>query len=253
MTESLTVRTPSLALTLRSLLRADLTVLARSRQTFVFNLAVPVVIIALTSRGNLGRGAGFVVGLALTFGLLSSALMGYATTVARDREIGVFEGLRVTPTPTWTIVVSRLAVQLLACLASSVIVLLVGSIVLRVQFSPVEYLLMLAVALFGGALFLSIGQAIASLVQSATAVNAVSRVMYATLLLIGLLGLTGALGEGFQHFADWTPVGAVINLFATALSLTPWTDVDTYALIAICGYTAGCVFVGTRWFRWTAE
>lgn len=253
MTELIPVTTPTLALTLRSLIRADMTVLLRSRQTFVLNLAVPIVIVAITSRGDLGRGAGFVVGLAITYGLLSSALMGYAATIARDREVGVFQGLRITPTSTWSIMLSRLLVQLGATLVTSIIVMAAGSLILGARFGAIEYLLMLAISLLGAAMFLSIGQALAGLIRSAAAVSAISRVAYAVLLLVGLLGLTGALGEGFERFADWTPVGAMINLFATALSLTPWSRVDTYALLASTAYIVIFAFIGIRWFRWTPE
>lgn len=253
MTDATAATIPSLAMTLRSLMRADLTVLARSRQTVILNLAVPLVIVAVTSRGNLGRGAGFVVGLAITYGLLSSALMGYSAMVARDRELGVFDGLRVTPTPPWAIMLSRLVVQLAANLVTSIVVMAVGSLILHVRFGAVEYLLMVAISVLGAAMFLSIGQALAGLVRSAAAVSAVSRVAYAVLLLVGLLGLTGALGDGFERFADWTPVGALINLFAAALSLAPWSRVDTYAIVASVGYIVVFGVVGIRWFRWTAQ
>src|SRR4051794_41922911 len=75
---------------------------------------LPIFVLISTSgtkaTHNFG-GAEFVIGLAIAYGLLSTSLIGYALTVARDREKGVFQRLRVTPAPTWTIMVSRLAMQ----------------------------------------------------------------------------------------------------------------------------------------------
>jgi len=46
-----------------------------------------------------------------------------------------------------------------------------------------EYFLALLVATFGGAVFLSIGQALVGLIRAATTVNAVESLLYVTLLL----------------------------------------------------------------------
>jgi ABC-2 type transport system permease protein len=88
----------------------------------------PFYIIFITSRNaksTLGPPI-FLVILAITIGLLSSSVLGYALTVARDRERGVFQRLRVTPAPTWVIMVSRLLVQVAANLVVTVVVLAVG-------------------------------------------------------------------------------------------------------------------------------
>lgn len=249
MTEAALSARPSLGLTLRSLLTADLAVLLRSRQTFIFNLAVPIVILLITNRGRLGDPA-FLIGMAISYGLISSALMGYSLTVARDREAGVFQRLRVTPAPTWAIMTSRLAVQLLAAIVLTLVVEVVGSIIHRVAYSAGVYLLMLAVSLLGAAVFLSIGQALVGLVTSVPAVGAITRVLYILLVLTGILGPTGILGDDFRTFSDWTPVGALITLYTAAGDLGAWSWSDTGALLACAGYIVVFAFVGIRWFRW---
>lgn len=127
---------PPIGLTLRSLLTADFLVLLRSRQTLILNLAVPILMLIITNQATRrGGGSGFgaagpamMIALALSYGLLSSALLGYSITVARDREAGVFQRLRVTPTPTWAIMLSRLAVQFAAAIVTAVVVIVVGGI-----------------------------------------------------------------------------------------------------------------------------
>ncbi|MFT8395604.1 ABC transporter permease [Propionibacterium sp.] len=247
---------PSLGLILRSLLRADFTVLLRSSRTLLLNIAVPIFILVVTSLSPGDTSLltlGFEVGLALTFGLISSSLIGYSLTVARDREAGVLQRLRVTPAPTWTIMVSRLLVQLVADLALTVVVIVVFSIMHGVTYTIGQYLLVVAVSLLGGAVFLSIGQMVVALVRSAATVNAVGRLLYIVLILLGLLGVSGLLGSTVQTVAQWSPTGAVIELYTVALSLTGWSGADTHALIACIGYVAICSFIGIRWFHWDAH
>ncbi|WP_422934502.1 ABC transporter permease [Sinomonas sp. P47F7] len=253
MTDTLTPIVPPLSLTLRSLLRADTAVLFRSRQALVLNLLLPLIILFVTNRGGKLGNPGFLIGMAITYGLLSSALIGYSTTVARDREAGVFQRLRVTPTPTWAIMVSRLTVQLAMNLAVSVLVMIVGSIMHNTAFTVGEYLLMLVISLLGAAVFLSIGQALVGVIKSVTAINAIGRVLFIALVLTGIFGSTGILGDDFKNFAAWTPVGALINLFSAVLNIAPWGSDATNGLIASLGYIVVFAWLGIRWFRWEPQ
>jgi ABC-2 type transport system permease protein len=249
---------------LRSLLTADARAAIRSRQTFILNLFVPILILIVTDRAGSGRNAarlrstslgrpGFEIGMALTFGLIASALMGYSATVARDREAGVFQRLRVAPAPTWAIMLSRLIVQFGAAIIMSIVVIVVGSIIHHVTFGAATYLLLFVVAICGAAMFLGIGQALVGLIGSAAAVNAVGRMLYIVLILLGVLGVSGVLGDTFQTFSSWTPVGAVITLFGAVQDLSSWSVTDTGAAFACAGYLLVSAGIGIRWFRWDAR
>lgn len=240
---------PPVGLTLRSLLVADALAILRSRLTLAFNLVVPIVILVVTNRGKLGD-TGFLIAMALTYGLLSSALMGYSITVARDREAGVFQRLRVAPAPTWAIMLSRLIVQFAAAIVTVVIVLVIGSIIHRVVFDAATYALFFGVAVYGAAMFLAIGQALVGLIRSAAVVNAVGRVLYVVLILVGILGQTGILGDTFRSVAEWTPVGVLITLFTAVQTLAAWSWSDAGAALACAGYIAVFAGIGIRWFQW---
>ncbi len=245
---------PTLGLTLRSLLRADFTTLMRSRQGVLLNMLVPLIFVFVTGlpgRQKLGD-PGVLIGLAITYGLISAGMLGYSLTIAKDRDNRVFQRLRVTPTPTWAIMASRIAVQVVSALVMSVIVLVIGSVLHHVAFAWYEYLGMLVVSLLGAIVFLSIGQAIVGLLHSSTAISAVGRVLYILFILSGILGSTGALGEGFKVFAGWTPVGALVSLYAVALG-APWSTDATSGLIASVAYGVIFGFVGIRWFHWDSR
>jgi ABC-2 type transport system permease protein len=243
-----------------SLFRADFTVLLRNGRTMILNIAVPILILIVTdlhpnqkAPANGFGSVNFDVGLALTYGLMASSLIGYSITVARDRDAGVFQRLRVTPAPTWAIMTSRLLVQLVLDLIMTIIVVTVGVIMHHIDYSIGDLLLIGCVALLGGVTFLAIGQAIVGLVRSASVVNAIGRVLYALLLLIGLLGSSGLLGTTVQVIAEWSPVGALITLFDGVVTLNSWGGLETAALCACVGYVLVGTFIGIRWFRWESR
>lgn len=244
---------PPLGLAMNSLLRADLVALLNVRTSLILSTLLPIVIVVANTFGKaqsrLG-GSSVIIGLALTLGLPTSSLFGYTLALAHDREVGVLQRLRVTPAPTWMIMTSRLVVQVATNLTASVIVVIVGAIAYRLTLNVGQYLLVLAVAVLGAAMFLAIGQAVVGLVQSTNAINAISRLLLILLILLGLLGGTGILGDTLKTIADWSPVGALMTLFSDVLNASAWSGQDTYSLLACVGYTMIFAVIGIRWFRW---
>ena len=247
---------PPLQTIFASLLRADLLVFLKHRRALIISMLLPVFLLVSTSSNKATDkfgGALFIIGLAIAYGLTATALVGYALTVARDREKGVFQRLRVTPAPTWTIMSSRLAVQSVANLIIALVVLIIGTRIHNVSPSAGQYALVLLVSLLGGAVFLSLGQALVGLVKSADTIQAVARVLFAVLILLGTLGQTGALGSFWESIARWSPVGVVMTLFAGVLNLHAWYSHDTLSLAACAGYIIVFAGIGIRWFQWDAR
>jgi ABC-2 type transport system permease protein len=239
-----------------SLLRADFTVLLRNRNSLILSCLLPLILLAVTgSKGAthyLG-GSLFIIGVSITYGLASTSIMGYTVTAARDRERGVFQRLRVTPAPKWTIMTSRLAIQLVANLIIALVAVVIGSRIHHLSLSAAQYVMVLAVSILGGAVFLSLGQAVVGLLRSAETVQAIARTLYMVLIFLGLWGQSGQLGSGLESVARWTPVGTVITVFAGVLSPAAWTGTDTLSLLICFGYIAVCAAVGIRWFKWDAR
>ena len=247
---------PPLQLVLTSLLRADFHVLLRNRRALLLSGILPVFILFTTnsnkSTHNFG-GALFIIGLAIAYGLVSASILGYALTVARDRDQGVFQRLRVTPAPTWTIMTSRLAMQALANLLITLVVVIVGTQLHHISLSAGTYGLVVLVSILAGAVFLSIGQALVGLVKSADSVNAAGRILVIGLILLGTFGQSGTLGSTWESIARWSPVGAVMTLFAAVLKLSTWNTHDSLTLLACGGYVIVFAAIGIRWFQWDAR
>ena len=247
---------PPLGLVFSSLLRADFLVFLKHRRALIISMVLPAFVLVSTSgtrATNKFGGAEFVIGLAISYGLLSTALIGYALTVARDREKGVFQRLRVTPAPAWTIMTSRLVMQIAANLIISIVVVIIGSVIHHLSPSPGQYALVLLVSVLAGAVFLSLGQTLVGLVESADSVQAAARVLFAVLILLGILGQSGALGTFWSSVARWSPVGVVMTLFAGVLDLHTWYSRDTFSVLASVGYIVVFAGIGIRWFHWDAR
>ena len=256
MTSLDTPAAPSLRIVFSSLLRADFLVFLKHRRALVVSLLLPIFLLVTTNANKATQrfgGAEFVIGLAIAYGLAATSIVGYALTVARDREKGVFQRLRVTPAPTWTIMTSRLAMQTFANLILSLVVVIIGTRLHHLSISLGQYVLVLLVSLLGGAVFLSIAQAMVGLVRSADTVQAIARVLLAVVILLGTLGQSDALGTAWADISRWSPVGTTMNLFAGVLDLHSWSSRDTLSLVVSFGYIVICAGIGIRWLHWDAR
>jgi ABC-2 type transport system permease protein len=266
------LRAPALSEIFRALLEADFTVQLRNNRALLLSFALPLVLLyALFASFAVKRGIilgdpQFKVAAALTLGMASIAILGYSMTVARDREKGVFQRLRVTPAPTWAIMTSRLLVQVAANLAMALVLLVaahlfVGYTVFQTADSNspdltdylVAYLLTFICVIFSSALFLSVGQALAGLVKSADTLNAVGRIAYLPLIALGLFGQSTIFGTTFELISRWSPGGTVQTLLSGAMSPSSWNSDTWLALAVSTAYTVVFAAIGIRWFQWGAR
>ena len=244
---------PALGPTLAALLEVDFSVQLRNYRSLMISLVLPVlVLVALFANKRAATLADprVRVSLVMMLGMVTIAIFGYALNVASDRDAGVFQRLRVTPAPTWAIMMSRLVVQVAVILLMAIVVLVVARIFQNVTLDALAYGLTLAVVIVGSAMFLGIGQALVGLVRSADTLNAVSRLVYIPLFGLGLLGRTEILGSTVESIARWSPGGVEATLLAAAMEPATWASDAWWSLLACVGYTAVFVFLGVRWFQW---
>src|SRR5438309_8161526 len=249
-------RPPTLSGILRALLQADLTVQLRNGRALTLTFRLPLVLLYGLSAGKRRAQLGgpiVDVALALTLGIASIAILGYTASVARDRELGVFQRLRVTPAPTWTIMVSRLAVQILSMLVMTVVVLVAAAVVEKVTLDPAAYLLTLAIVIVSSAVFLGVGQALVGLIKSVDTVNAVGRLSFLPLVALGLFGHSDIFGTTFETISRWSPGGAVATLLAGAMQTAAWSTDTWGAFLASVLYAVVFAGVGIRWFQWSTR
>jgi ABC-2 type transport system permease protein len=250
------IHSPTPAGILRALLQADLTAQLRTGRALLLTFFPPVAVLYGLSAGKRRAQLGgpiVDVALALTLGIALIAILGYTASVARDRELGVFQRLRVTPAPTWTIMVSRLAGQIVSMLAMSVVVLVAAAIIVNVSLDPAAYLRTLLAVIFSSAVFLGVGQALVGLIKSSDTVNAVGRLSFLPLVALGLFAHSAIFGTTFETIARWSPGGAVATLLAGAMQPATWSGDTWLAFLASIVYAVVFAGIGIRWFQWSAR
>jgi ABC-2 type transport system permease protein len=234
-----------------SLLRADLKTQWRNRRSVVMSLLVPLVIL-ISWKGLIATfGGAFVFSISLTIGLASIGLMGYAISVARDRDKGIFQRLRVTPMPASFIMMSRLSVQLGMIALLTIAVFIIGYQVDKISLTPSGYILTFITAFLGGALYLGFGQMIVGLIKNSETVNSGTRLVYIAFIMLGMFGELSS-NIQFKTIIHWSPFGTVKTILAAAMQPASWNNDATFALLATIGYALIFSFLGIKWFRWNS-
>jgi ABC-2 type transport system permease protein len=234
-----------------ALLRADLTTQWRNRRASMMTILMPVIILVAWKPLIEKIGGPFVLANCITIGLNAIGLMGYTNSIARDREKEIFQRLRVAPAPNWTIMASRITVQLVMIMALTIIVFLVGFQYDHITLPVIGYVGGFLVAIVGGAVYLSLGQTIVGRLKNPETVNATSRLVYIAFIMIGMFGELGMLGDFIDKAVKYSPYGTVKTIVSSALTPGAWTSQSTIALLITLGYTALFAFLGIRWFKWT--
>ncbi len=255
-TAPMNFRAPSIQTMLAALLRADLVVLTKNKMRMLLSLLLPLIILLTTSSSKATQsfgGAEFILGLAITAGIAGTSIMGYAPMVARDRDNGVFQRLRVSPAPNWAVMLSRLSVQMVSNFVIALVVLVLGDNIHHLSLSAESYVLVLLVSILGSAVFLSVAQALVGLVKSADTVQAFGRLLYIGLVMLGLFGASGELGRFWDAVSKWTPVGVLMNVFAGVVGAGTFDSQDWLSLLACGGYVVALTTLGIYWFRFDAQ
>jgi ABC-2 type transport system permease protein len=236
-----------------ALLRSDFTTQWRNRRSVILVLLVPVIIL-ISWKGLVAKmGGAFVLSNCITIGLTAIGLMGYSNALARDRDRGVFQRLRVAPIPKSLILISRLAVQMAMIILLTLVVFFVAYQNLHISLTAAAYLLALIAAFVGGALYLGLGQMIAGLQKNAETINATTRLVYFVFIMVGMFGELGLLGEQLKKIVHWSPYGTVRTIVSAAVQPTSWNSDASYALLVTVGYGVVFASLGIKWFRWNTK
>ncbi len=213
-------------------------------------ILVPVIIL-ISWKGLIEKfGGAFALSNCITVGLTAIGLMGYSNSVARDRDKGVFQRLRVAPVPSWSIMTSRLIVQLALIVIMILAVFFAGYKYDHISLGRSAYIMSILASFIGGAMYLGLGQAIVGMITNPETVSSTSRLVYFFFIMIGLFGAFGALGETLGQIVRWSPYGVVAHILSSSMHPESWDGEATKALALAFAYTALFSTLGIRWFKW---
>lgn len=244
---------PKTAIVLKTLFRADIATAISNRRSVIISLLVPMIIL-LTWKGFIDRiGGPFVLSTAIAIGLIAIGLMGYTMSVARDRDKGIFQRLRVAPVPTWTIMASRISIQLIMIMILTLAVFIVGYQYDGIKLPAAGYLLTFFVAILGGAVYLSLGQLIVGLIKTFETINATIRITYFLFIMVGMVGEVMIQNPKLKQIVHYSPYGSVKMMLAASMEPAKWTNETSIAVLVSLGYIIIFAGIGIKNFKWNTK
>jgi ABC-2 type transport system permease protein len=248
---------PKTSTVLSSLLRADLITQWRNRRAVVLTLIVPGIILMSWKGLIVTVGGPFVLANSITIGLFASGLMGYSNAIARDRDKGIFQRLRVAPIPSWAIMASRLLVQVAMIIIITTVVFIIGKNYDGITLTPAAYVITYFTAIIGGSVSLSLGQTVVGFIKNPETVNSTTRLVYITFIIVGMLGevymALNKLDKMFAYAVQYSPYGTVKTILSTGMEPAKWNSDTTTALLVTIGYTIVFTILGIKWFKWNTK
>jgi len=236
-----------------TLFRADLATLVSNRRSVIISLLVPMIIL-ITWKGLIKLiGGPAVLATSITIGLIAIGLMSYTLSIARDRDKGIFQRLRVAPVPAWAIMTSRISIQMVM-----IMVLTLGTFIIGYQYDGIllsaqGYILTFGVAILGGAVYLSLGQLIVGLIKNFETINATTRITYFLFIMVGMVGGIDSMNETVKKIVSFSPYGCVKIMLAGSMEASKWTSDASLAVIVSVGYIIVFGGIGISKFKWNTK
>ena len=243
-------------------MRADRIVLTRNMQAQFFGLALPIVFLVLFVSifgneltdvdGHWVRQSTYYVPAIMVFTVVDGAFMTPLVGLVTQREMGILKRRRMTPEPSWVLVIGRACTLLLG--TATVVALLVG--IAHVAYDvplPVERAGALAVYLLAGVVtFCSLAFAASRLVRSADDGMAVAGALSLPLFFVsGVFIPWATVPAPLQAVASVFPVRplshAMVHVFDPATEGTGLVAAD---LAVLAAWAAVGLVAARRWFSW---
>lgn len=242
----------------------------RNRDSVVFTLALPVVLLALLA----SIFSGTVEGTGVTYsqvytaallagGLASTSFLNLGVAIATERENGTLKRLAGTPMPRASYFLGKVIVVLVASVLEIIVLLAVGYFAYGVSMpsSAARWLTFLWVTLLGGTSMTLLGIAASSIPRSARSAAAVLNLPFLVLEFIsGIFVPFTSLSHGLYSFAALFPLRWLAEGYRSALlpsyfqQVEPghvWNYNEIAGVLAIWCLLGLVVSITT--FRWTGR
>lgn len=204
-----------------------------------------------------GEGQGFaaflVPGVA-AMAIMQSGIFSVVFTLVRFRSQGVLRRLNATPIGPAHFLVGQLTTRMLVVVLQTYVLIAVGMIVLGVTIadgSLSAWIDITLMAIFGGALFISLGLAISGWAKSEdTAAPLANIVTLPMIFLSGVFFPSSVLPDWVSGFAEYMP----LTYLADGMRAITVDGASVFQLgselIGLGAWTAGAFILATRLFKW---
>ncbi len=259
------------------LFKANLLMQIRNKQVVFWSLVFPILLMLLfgtlfSSQGFTQQSGGKKVDLnfasylvpgLIVLAVMSTGLIGYASTLAVYREKGIFRRIRTTPLPISTFILSKVLVQTLQVVIQAVILTVVGVVVFKAELDWGNLGLGILEVVLIGLTFVAIGQMIAAVVKRSETVSLVTQMINTPMMLLG--GLIIPLSQFgdvpiLPQIGSFLPTGIAVNILRPTISPEPFKNISDIqgilllpvwaSLLILVGYLVVSTIIANRFFKW---
>ena len=177
-------------------------------------------------------------------------------TLVEFRQHGIFRRYRVTPMPSYMLIIAPLAVGAAVILVSLALMLVVGWLVFDIRFAGNAAMVALAILLSYLA-FAALGTAVTSRIRNTRTGLGLGLVLFAPMLVLsGAFGPRQFFPAALQWVGDWLPLTHAHDLLIFLWLGATWEKETTIGVpiwvsFVYLGATAAvCVVASVRLFRW---
>ena len=172
------------------------------------------------------------------------------------RQYGIFRRYRVTPMPSYMVVISTLAVGAAAIVASLIVMFAVGWIVFNIRFAGNVGMIALAI-LMSYVMFGAVGMIVSSRVRNIRTALGLGFVLFAPMFVLsGSFGPREEFPAVLRSIGDWLPLTHSYDLL-TYLWLGATWEVETTigvpiwaSFVYLSVVSLACIALSVRLFRW---
>ena len=194
--------------------------------------------------------AGNIAWVAAAFGIIV-----LPQTLVEYRQYGIFRRYRVTPMPSYMLIVTPLAVGAAIIVVSLALMLVVGWLVFDIRFPGNPAMVALAILVCYVA-FTAAGTAVTGRIRNTKTALGLGLILFAPMFVLsGAFGPRDSLPDAAQRVGDWLPLTHAYDLLTYLWLGATWEVETTIAPIWVSfaylgAVTAVCIAASIRLFRW---
>jgi ABC-2 type transport system permease protein len=187
----------------------------------------------------------------VAYGVMAACFNILAITLVNRREMGLLKRLRLSPLPTWMLLVAIFINYIIIAAIQIIMVLLVGWLGYGIT-GPHDVGLFLLVVVVGMLCFTSLGVGVSTLVPNADSAGPIVSLVFFILVALSGLYFPVKAGSGLATFTGLFPIRhliiASVDTFNGIPGTSPWND-----LLVMVAWGAAGVFVSLRRWEWSPK
>jgi len=219
--------------------KAEMIRTARNKRFVFFSIIMPVgfFFIFTSTMGNDTVGgtnwASYYLMSMTAYGVIGASLMSFAQRISKERSQGWVRMLHITPLPSWSYLVSKVAAQAAINLFIIAAMFIVGGIGKHIDLSPAVWLESGLWIWLGAFSFMALGTMLGTM-RNADVVQVVTMIVYMGLSILGGLWMpTSTMSETMQNISKFTPT---FRLGQGAWNLVGGGSIDWNGVLILAAY-----------------